>query len=93
MLFCNFFTQLHGHLQIFAVFKFFLQRLELSQFVFHQEVDTVQRYTTVVTDDTTTAVSIWKTSQNARFTTSQNFWSVDVEYTGVVRFAVFRVDF
>jgi hypothetical protein len=70
-----------------------LQRLELGVFVFHQEVDTVQRNATVVTDDTTTAIGIRQTGQNARFTAVQDVFGVNIEYALVVSFAVFGEDF
>ncbi|MOA21302.1 hypothetical protein D3C78_1417870 [compost metagenome] len=70
-----------------------MQRHELSVFVFHQEVDAVQRNATVVTDDTTTAISIWQTSQNARFTAVQDVFGVNIKHALVVSLAVFGEDF
>ena len=93
VLFRDFFTQTDGCFQIFAVFQFLLQRNELSVFVFHQEVDTVQRNATVVTDDTTTAIGIRQTSQNARFTAVQDVFGVYVKHALVMSFAVFGEDF
>ena len=93
VLFSNFFTQTDGRFQIFAAFQFRLQRVELGEFVFHQEVDTVQRNATVVTDDTTTAVSIRQTGQYAGFTAAQDVRSIDVENALVVSFTVLGEDF
>ncbi len=93
MLFSNFFAQLNGHFQVFTVFQVILQRVELSQFVFHQEVDTVNGYTTIVTDDTATAISIWQTSQYTRFTAVQDVFGINVKHTLVMCFTVFGEDF
>ena len=92
VLFCDFFTQLDGHFQIFAVFQTRLQGTELCELVRHQEVDTVQRDTTVVTDDTATAVGIRQTSQNARLTATQDVRSINVEHALVVSLTVFGED-
>ncbi|MNH15575.1 hypothetical protein D3C79_751900 [compost metagenome] len=93
VLFSNFFAQLDGHFQIFAIFQTGLQRLELVQLVGHQEVDTVQSNATVVTDDTATAIRIWQTGQHARLTAVQDVFGVNVEYALVVGFAVFGEHF
>ena len=93
MLFSNFFTQTDGCFQIFAAFQFRLQRVELGEFVFHQEVDTVQRNATIVTDDTTTAVSIRQTGQYAGFTAAQDVRGIYVENALVVSFTVLGEDF
>ena len=89
----DFFTQTDGCFQIFTAFQFVLQRDELSVFVFHQEVDTVQRNATVVTDDTTTTIGIRQTGQNARFTAVQDVFGVNVKHALVVGFTVFSEDF
>ena len=93
MLFSDFFTQTDSCFQVYAVFQIGLQRDELSVFVFHQVVDTVQRNATVVTDDTTTAIGIRQTGQNARFTAVQDVFGVNVKHALVVSFAVFSEDF
>ena len=93
VLFSDFFAQTDSLFQVYAVFQISLQRSELCQFVFHQVVDTVQRNATVVTDDTATAIGIWQTGQNARFTAVQNVFGVNIEYALVVGFAVFGEDF
>ncbi len=93
VLFRDFFTQTDGCFQIFTSFQFGLQRFELSQFVSHQEVDTVQSNTTVVTDNTTTAVCIRQTGDNTRLTAVQDVFSVNIEYTLVVGFTIFSEDF
>ena len=93
VLFSNFFTQTDSGFQVYAVFQIGLQRDELSVFVFHQVVDTVQRNATVVTDDTATAIGIWQTSQNTGFPAVQNVFGVNIEYALVVGFAVFGEDF
>ena len=93
MLFSDFFTQTDSRFQVYTVFQIRLQGNKLRVFVFHQEVDTVQRNATVVTDDTATAIGIWQTSQNARFTAVQNVFGVNIEYTLVVGFTVFGEDF
>ena len=93
MLFRDLFTQTDSRFQVYAVFQVRLQRQELCVFVFHQEVDTVQRNATVVTDDTATAIRIRQTSQNARLTAVQNVFGVHIEYTLVMGFTVFGEDF
>ena len=93
MLFSDFFAQTDSLFQVYAVFQISLQRGELCKFVFHQVVDTVQRNATVVTDDTTTAISIWQTGQNTGFTATQDVRSVNVEHALVVSFTVFSEDF
>ena len=93
VLFRDLFTQTDSRFQVYAVFQVRLQRQELCVFVFHQEVDTVQRNATVVTDDTATAIRIRQTSQNARLTAVQNVFGVDIEYTLVMGFTVFGEDF
>ena len=60
VLFVDFFTAADNFFQIHAVFQIGLQRIELIEFVFHQEVDTVQCHAAVVADDATTTVSIRK---------------------------------
>ena len=93
VLFSDFFAQTDSLFQVYAVFQISLQRCELCKFVFHQVVDTVQRNATVVTDDTTTAISIWQTGQNTGFTATQDVRSVNVEHALVVSFTVFSEDF
>ncbi len=65
VLFGDLFTQTDSRFQVNAIFQIGLQRQELCVFVFQQVVDTVQRNATVVTDDTTTAICIWQTGQDA----------------------------
>ena len=93
VLFSDFFAQTDSLFQVYAVFQISLQRGELCKFVFHQVVDTVQCNATVVTDDTTTAISIWQTGQNTGFTATQDVRSVNVEHALVVSFTVFSEDF
>ncbi|CAM7759139.1 hypothetical protein CICRMM096B_24850 [Citrobacter cronae] len=93
VLFSDFFTQTDSRFQVYAVFQVRLQGNKLRVFVFHQEVDTVQRYATVVTDDTATAIRIWQTSQNTGFTAVQNVFGINIEYALVVGFTVFGEDF
>ena len=93
VLFRDLFTQTDSRFQVYAVFQVRLQRNKLRVFVFHQEVDTVQRNATVVTDDTATAIRIRQTSQNARLTAVQNVFGVHIEYTLVMGFTVFGEDF
>ena len=93
VLFSDLFTQTDSRFQVYAVFQVRLERDELRVFVFHQEVDTVQRNATVVTDDTATAICIWQTGQNTRFTATQDVRSVNVEHALVVSFTVFGEDF
>ncbi|CHB02027.1 Uncharacterised protein [Salmonella enterica subsp. enterica serovar Typhi] len=93
MLFSDFFTQTDSRFQIYAVFQIGLQRRKLREFVFHQVVDTVQRYATVVTDDTATAIRIRQTGQHAGLTATQDVRSINVEYALVVGLTVFGEDF
>ncbi|ABU77688.1 hypothetical protein ESA_02442 [Cronobacter sakazakii ATCC BAA-894] len=93
VLFSNFFTQTDSRFQVYAIFQVLLQRDKLCIFVFHQEVDTVQRNAAVVTDNTATAVSIRQTGQHAGFTAIQDVFGVNVEYALVVGFTVFGEDF
>ena len=89
----DFFTQTDSRFQINAVFQFVLQGQELGIFVFHQEVDAVQRNATVVTDDTATAICIRQTGQNTGFTAVQDVFGVNIKHALVVRFTVFSEDF
>ncbi|CHF94487.1 Uncharacterised protein [Salmonella enterica subsp. enterica serovar Typhi] len=93
VLFSDFFTQTDSRFQIYAVFQIGLQRRKLREFVFHQVVDTVQRYATVVTDDTATAIRIRQTGQHAGLTATQDVRSINVEYALVVGLTVFGEDF
>ena len=93
VLFRDFFTQTDSRFQVHTVFQVRLEGGELSEFVFHQVVDTVNGDTTVVTDDTTTAVGVWQTGQNTGFTAAQDVRSINVEHALVVRFTVFGEDF
>lgn len=93
MLVGDFFAQADGLFQIFAVFQFGLQRLELGEFIFHQIVDTVQGNATVIADDAATAVSVGQTGQHARFTTAQDIGGVNIENALVMGFTVVGEDF
>ena len=61
-------------------------------FLFHQSIDTVQSNTTVVTYDTATAISIWKTGNDLVVTNFFHLWCVSIEYTLVVSSAVLSED-
>jgi len=90
--FADLFTQADGGFQIFTGFQLGLQRLELSQLVGHQEVDTVQSNAAIVTDDTTTAVGIRQTGDNTRLTAVQDVLGIDIENALVVGLAIVGED-
>ncbi len=60
----------------------------LIHFVFNQSVNTIQGNTSVVTDDTATAISIRKTCDNVRRTASSHFCIICIETTCVVCLSV-----
>ena len=86
------FAQTDGGFQVDTVFQVGLQGLELGQFVGHQEVDTVQGNTAVVTDDAATAVGIRQTGDDAGFAAVQDVLGVNVEHALVVGLAVLGED-
>ncbi|MNN36003.1 hypothetical protein D3C81_1498750 [compost metagenome] len=67
--------------------------LQLFLFLFNQEVYSVKRYAAVVTDNTTTTVSIWKTSNDTGFTSSSHFRCICIKNALVVRLANMRKHF
>lgn len=93
VLFSDFFMQMDGCFQVFVVFQFCLQRVELGEFVFYQEVDIVQCNVMVVIDDMIMIVSIWQICQYVGFMVVQDVWGIDVENVLVVSFMVFCEDF
>ena len=65
---------------------------EVFLFSFDQSVDTVQCYSSVVTNDTSTSVSVRKTCQDLVVTGCFHFWCVDIKYTLVVCFEFIVVE-
>ena len=67
-------------------------RLEIGKLQFtltHQIADTVQRDAAIITDDTTTTVTIRQAGQHAGFTAAQHIRRVGVEYALVMGFTQF----
>ena len=93
VLFVDFFAAADNFFQIHAVFQIGLQRVELVEFVFHQEVDTVQCYATVVADDATTTVSIRQAGDHTGFAATADVGRINVKHALVMGFAVFGKDF
>ena len=89
----DFFAAADDFFQIYAVFQIGLQRIELVEFVFHQEVDTVQCHAAVVTDNATTTVSIRQTGDHTGFAATADIGRINVKHALVVGFTVFGKDF
>ena len=89
----DFFAAADNFFQIHAVFQIGLQRVELVEFVFHQEVDTVQCHAAVVADDATTTVSIRQTGDHTGFAATADVGRINVKHALVVGFTVFGKDF
>ena len=62
---------------------------KLFFFVFDKVINTIQRDTAIVTDDTATAVSIRQTSYDVSCTSGTHFWCVHIKYTIVMSFTMF----
>ena len=65
VLIVDFFAAADGFFQIFTGFQIGLQRIELSHFIGHQEIDTVKCDTAIVADNTAATVSIRQAGQHA----------------------------
>ena len=64
----------------------------ISHLLLDQEIDTVERHSSVVADDTTTAVGIWKTSENLVMTSLHHLRCVRIENALVVGLVVLGED-
>jgi len=59
---------------------------------FHKEVDTVKGNSSVVTYDTSTSISIWKTCDDMAVTSLSHLWCISIEYTLVMCLMIFCED-
>ena len=66
---------------------------EVVLLLLDEEVDTIEGYTTVVTHDTSTTVSIRKTRKNVVMANEFHLWSISIEYAIIMSFAILVEDF
>ena len=83
------FTQTNRGFKILAPLQVRLEIGKLQFTLTHQIADTVQRDAAIVTDDTTTTVTIRQAGQHPGFTAAQHIRRVGVEYALVMGFTQF----
>ena len=57
--------------------------------LFHKEINTIKSNSSVVTYDTTTTISIWKTCDDVAVTSLSHLWCVSIENTLVMCLMIF----
>ena len=87
------------HSNLFTKTDYFVDHLtvahvsEVVLLLLDEEVDTIEGYTTVVTHDTSTTVSIRKTGKNVVMANELHLWSISIEYAIIMSFAILVEDF
>ena len=89
----QFFQRTDLFLNFFAVANYIFKHIahcdaKLFFFVFDKVINTIQRDTTIVANDTATAVSVRQTSYDMSCTSGTHFWCIYIKYAVIVSFTM-----